>query len=78
MWDTVHPLVGYAIVPATDGGMSSSAPTRDALVGSTVVGYTLVTLAHPPTHRPTGIHTYPWTPGHIGTQAQPWLVHMGN
>ena len=33
MWDAVHPLVGYAIVPATDGGMSSTAPTRDAVVG---------------------------------------------
>ena len=40
-WDHVHPLVGYAIVPATDGGMSSTAPTRDAVVGSTVGGYTL-------------------------------------
>ena len=41
MWDAVHPLVGYAIVPATDGGMSSTAPTRDAALGSTVGGYTL-------------------------------------
>ena len=32
-WDHVHPLVGYAIVPTTDGGMSSTAPTRDAVVG---------------------------------------------
>jgi len=30
MWDAVH---RYAVVPATDGGMSSTAPTRDAVVG---------------------------------------------
>ena len=41
MWDAVHPLVGYAIVPATDVGMSSTAPTRDAVLGSSGVGYVL-------------------------------------
>ena len=41
MWDAVHRLTCYVIVPATDEGMSSTAPTRDAVVGSTVGGYTL-------------------------------------
>ena len=40
-WDHVYRLTCYAIVPATDDGVSSTAPTRDAVVGSPVVGYVL-------------------------------------
>ena len=32
-WDAVHHLTCYGVVPTTDGGMSSTAPTRDAVVG---------------------------------------------
>ena len=38
------PLLGltcYAVVPATDEGVSSSPPTRDGVLGSTGVGYVL-------------------------------------
>ena len=40
-WDHVLGLACYAVVPATDEGVSSSPPTRDGVLGSTVVGYTL-------------------------------------
>ena len=58
MWDAVHPLVGYAIVPATDEGVSSSPPTRDGVLGRSGVGYTLYTSTptNTETHRDTHTH----------------------
>ena len=40
-WDHVLGLACDAVVPATDGGVSSSPPTRDGVLGRSGVGYVL-------------------------------------
>ena len=59
MGDPVHYLTCYAVVPLTDCRMTSTAPTRDAVVGS-------MQLPSGP-HRP-GDRLGPTSGGSIGSQ----------
>ena len=66
MEDPVHYLTRYAVVPLADCRMTSTAPTRDAVVGS-------MRLPSGP-HRP-GDRLGPTSGGSIGSQGMGDLVH---